>query len=40
MEESLILSKFDILVKSGLVLYDDKQESIEHIDGGLKVSVA
>ena len=40
MEESLILSEFDRLVKSGLVLYDDKQEIIEHIDGELKVSVA
>jgi hypothetical protein len=40
MEESLILSEFDSLVKSGLVLYDDKQEIIEHIDGELKVSVA
>ncbi|KAE8347725.1 hypothetical protein BDV24DRAFT_146526 [Aspergillus arachidicola] len=37
MEESLILSKFDRLVESGLVLYDDKQQIIEHIDDGLKV---
>ncbi|KAB8215468.1 hypothetical protein BDV33DRAFT_227588 [Aspergillus novoparasiticus] len=36
MEESLILSKFDRLVESGLVLYDDKQQIIEHIDGDLK----
>ncbi|KAK6823152.1 hypothetical protein RU639_005914 [Aspergillus parasiticus] len=36
MEEPLILSKFDRLVKSGLVLYDDKQQIIEHIDGDLK----
>lgn len=40
MEEALILSKFDGLVQSGLVLYDDKQETIEQIDGELKVSVA
>ncbi|PIG80769.1 hypothetical protein AARAC_010656 [Aspergillus arachidicola] len=37
MEESLILSKFDRLVEFGLVLYDDKQQIIEHIDDGLKV---
>ncbi|CAI7653953.1 unnamed protein product [Penicillium glandicola] len=36
MEESLVLSKFDNLVQSGLVLYDDKQRIIEHIDGDLK----
>ncbi|KAI9035748.1 uncharacterized protein KD926_002937 [Aspergillus affinis] len=36
MDESLILSKFDRLVESGLVLYDDKQQIIEHIDGNLK----
>ncbi|KAJ5519178.1 ATP adenylyltransferase C-terminal [Penicillium expansum] len=36
MEESLILSKFDNLVQSGLVQYDDKQQIIEHIDGDLK----
>jgi len=40
MEEALILSKFEGLVQSGLVLYDDKQETIEQIDGELKVSVA
>lgn len=39
MEESLILSKFDNLVQSGLVLYDDKQQIIEHIDGDLKVFI-
>ncbi|KAH8807370.1 hypothetical protein F5884DRAFT_821113 [Xylogone sp. PMI_703] len=33
MEESLILSQFDALVKSGLVQYDDQRESIEHFDG-------
>lgn len=37
MEEPLILAKFDNLVQSGLVLYDDKQQIIEHIDGDLKV---
>ncbi|ROW03760.1 hypothetical protein VMCG_05492 [Cytospora schulzeri] len=36
MEEALVLSKFDDLVKSGLVFYDDKQEIIEYIEGGLK----
>ncbi|TPX20296.1 hypothetical protein DIZ76_016184 [Coccidioides immitis] len=36
MEESFILSKFDSLVKSGIVLYDDQQTSIEHIDRGLR----
>ncbi|KAL3422718.1 tetraphosphate phosphorylase 2 (ATP adenylyltransferase) [Phlyctema vagabunda] len=36
MEEHLILSKFDGMVKSGLVLYDEKQETIEHIDAELK----
>lgn len=40
MEESLILSEFDNLVKSGLVQYDDKQEIIEYIEGELKVSLA
>lgn len=40
MEEELILSKFDDLVQSGLVLYDDKQETIEKNDGELKVSTA
>ncbi|PGH16013.1 hypothetical protein AJ79_01993 [Helicocarpus griseus UAMH5409] len=36
MEESAILSKFDHLVEPGLVLYDDKQQIVEHIDGNLK----
>ncbi|KAK7746568.1 hypothetical protein SLS62_009365 [Diatrype stigma] len=36
MEESSILSKFENLVKTGLVLYDDKQEVIEQVDGELK----
>ncbi|CAG8900569.1 unnamed protein product [Penicillium egyptiacum] len=36
MEESLILSKFDNLVRSGIVQYDDKQQIIEHVDGDLK----
>lgn len=39
MDELSIISKFDSLVKSGLVLYDDKQEVIEHIDGELKASI-
>lgn len=37
MDEALILSKFDGLVHTGLVLYDDKQEIIEKVDGDLKV---
>lgn len=40
MEEPLILSRFDGLIESGLVLYDDKQETIEFDDGKLKVSTA
>jgi hypothetical protein len=32
MEESFILAEFDSLVKSGLVLYNHKQESIEHVE--------
>ncbi|RFU24684.1 hypothetical protein B7463_g11653, partial [Scytalidium lignicola] len=36
MEESLVLSRFDSLVKSGVVLHDDKQEIIEHVDEELK----
>ncbi|KAF4463868.1 ATP adenylyltransferase C-terminal [Fusarium albosuccineum] len=36
MGDSSILSEFDRLVESGQVLYDDKQEIIEHIDKGLK----
>lgn len=39
MEEPLVLSKFDNLVQSGLVLYDDKQQIIEHIEGDLKVLI-
>lgn len=38
MDEASILAKFDQLVQSGLVLYDDKQVIIEKIDEGLKVS--
>lgn len=40
MDEALILAKFDRLVQSGLVLYDDKQETIEQVDGKLKVSAS
>lgn len=36
MHDSLI-SRFDNLVQSGLVLYDDDQQIIEHIEGDLKV---
>jgi hypothetical protein len=39
MDESLILSKFDSIVESGLVLYDKKQDIVEYTDGDLKVSV-
>ena len=39
MDESSILSKFDSLVESGLVRYDDKQELIEYTDGELKVGI-
>lgn len=39
MDESLVISKFDSLVQSGLVLYDDKQRIIEHIEDGLKVLI-
>ena len=39
MEESLILSKFDNLVQSSIVQYDDKQQIIEHVDGDLKVFI-
>lgn len=38
MNEELILATFDSLVQSGLVHYDDKQETIQHIDGDLMVS--
>ncbi|CEJ60709.1 hypothetical protein PMG11_09272 [Penicillium brasilianum] len=36
MDESFILSEFDRLQQSGLVLYDDKQRRIEYVEGGLK----
>lgn len=39
MEESTILSEFDRLVEAGQAVYDHKQHIIEHVDGGLKVSV-
>lgn len=39
MDESYILSRFDDLVKSGVVLYDKNQETIQHVDGELKVGV-
>lgn len=38
MDETLILSKFDKLVNSGLVLYDENQETVQHVDGDLEVS--
>lgn len=34
---SALLSTFDALTKSGLVLYDESQKVVEHTDGGLKV---
>jgi ATP adenylyltransferase len=37
MDESFILSEFDRLVNSGTVIYNDKEEIIERIDGGLNV---
>jgi ATP adenylyltransferase len=37
MDESFILSEFDRLVNSGTVIYSDKEELFEHIDGELKV---
>jgi hypothetical protein len=37
MDESFILSEFDKLVNSGTVIYSDKEEIIEHLDGDLKV---
>lgn len=40
MDEASILAKFDGLIHSGLVLYDNKQEIIEKNDEGLKVSQA
>ncbi|KAM5463217.1 putative ATP adenylyltransferase [Microsporum audouinii] len=36
MEESSILSKFDSLVESGLVRYDEQQKNVEYIDGELR----
>ncbi|KAL6691302.1 hypothetical protein J3F84DRAFT_387295 [Trichoderma pleuroticola] len=38
MDESLVLSKFDELVNSGLVLYDENQGTVQHVDGELEVS--
>lgn len=38
MDEGLILSKFDKLVNSGLVLYDENQETVQHVDSELEVS--
>jgi ATP adenylyltransferase len=39
MDELSILSKFDSLVESGIVVYDDKQDIIEYADGDLKVGI-
>lgn len=39
MEEPIILEKFDNLVLDGLVLYDEKQQIVEHIKGDLKVLI-
>lgn len=39
MDESTILSKFDSFVESGVVLYDDQQQIVEHVDGKLRVSI-
>ncbi|KAE8140458.1 ATP adenylyltransferase-domain-containing protein [Aspergillus pseudotamarii] len=36
MNESFILSEFDRLVNSGTVIYNDKEDIIEYMDGGLK----
>ncbi|KAF4495998.1 5, 5 -P-1,P-4-tetraphosphate phosphorylase 2 [Fusarium agapanthi] len=36
MDKSLVVAKFDSLVKAGLVFYDQEQKLIEHLDGGLK----
>lgn len=38
MDESSILSRFDDLVRSGAVRYDENQETIRHTTGGLTVS--
>lgn len=39
MDEPFILSEFDRLQQSGLALYDENQQIIEHIDGGLQVRI-
>lgn len=39
MDASFMMSQFDRLVGSGLVLYDDRQENIEQVDGELKVHI-
>ncbi|KAL6835708.1 ATP adenylyltransferase domain-containing protein [Trichoderma sp. SZMC 28015] len=36
MDEMVILSKFDKLVNSGVVLYDENQETVQHVDGELE----
>jgi hypothetical protein len=36
-DQSFILSEFDSLVNSGTVIFSDKEEIIEQVDGGLKV---
>ncbi|KAF3065735.1 Diadenosine 5',5'''-P1,P4-tetraphosphate phosphorylase 2 [Trichoderma lentiforme] len=36
MNETWILSKFDKLVNSGLVFYDENQETVQHVDGELE----
>ncbi|KAL6857293.1 hypothetical protein J3F83DRAFT_763651 [Trichoderma novae-zelandiae] len=38
MNEASILSRFDALVKSGVVLYDPSQETIRHVDGELELN--
>lgn len=38
MDQSSILSRFDGFVQSGVVLYDNQQQIVEHVDGKLKVS--
>lgn len=37
MNEQALVSKFDELVSSGLVLYDESQQIVKHVDGGLQV---
>lgn len=39
MDETSILSKFDDLVNSGVVLYDQNQETVRHVDGELEVGI-